>query len=105
VKAVARSVRENTLEGRIPGEPRARAGLTHRREVADSRVEQSPEVEGRWEAWPTWGLATLARRFGARDGKPKPREMWNDALTPGGQRRRRRRTAAREEQSSEGRTP
>jgi hypothetical protein len=50
VKAVARTTREKTLEGKTPREPRARAGLTRRSEVADSRVEQSPEGERRLEA-------------------------------------------------------
>jgi hypothetical protein len=44
------------------------AGLNHRRRVADSRVEQSPEGEGHQEALSTWGAQELARRFGARDG-------------------------------------
>jgi len=37
----------DALEGRSPGELRARAGLNHRLEVADFRVEQDPEGEGR----------------------------------------------------------
>ena len=39
----ATSARESTLEGESPGELRALAGLNNRWEVADSRVEQTPE--------------------------------------------------------------
>jgi hypothetical protein len=45
------------------------SGLTRRREVADSRVEQSPEGEGRPEGRSTWGTTVSARCFGARDGR------------------------------------
>jgi hypothetical protein len=73
VKAVARSVREKTLEGKSPRELRARVGLTRWHEVADSRVEQSPEVEGVGQhvpfgAWRAWrgasALATANQRLG-----------------------------------------
>ena len=46
-KVVVGSARENTLEGRSPGELRARIGLNRRFDVADSRTEQGPVGEGR----------------------------------------------------------
>jgi len=36
--------------------------------VADSRVEQSPEVEGRFVGLPTMSASFVAQRFGACDG-------------------------------------
>jgi hypothetical protein len=52
--------------GESPREPRAHVGLNRRPEVADSRVEESPEDEGRSRGLSTWETA-VARRFGARD--------------------------------------
>jgi len=74
VKAVAIPPRENTLEGGSPGELRAHAGLTHRSEVADSRVEQGPEVEGRSRGLSIvevshWrGVSAHATKVGFREG-------------------------------------
>jgi len=51
-----------------PREQRARLGLNSRNEVADSHVEQCPEVEGRSVGLPNMGASFLARRFGACDG-------------------------------------
>jgi len=61
VKAAAIPVRVNTLEGRSPRELRARVGLNRRSAVADSRVEQSPEVEGRFRGLAHMGTAGLWR--------------------------------------------
>jgi hypothetical protein len=61
VKAEPLLVGGNTLEGKSPRELRARASLTRWFGVADSRVEQSPEGEGRLSGAPNMG----ARGFGA----------------------------------------
>jgi hypothetical protein len=64
-KAVAIPARGNTLEGKSPGELRARVGLNRRPGVADSRVEQSPEVEGRFRGLAHMGMTGLWRGVSA----------------------------------------
>jgi hypothetical protein len=59
VKAGPFQLGVNTLESESPREPRARASLTRWWEVADSRVEQSPEGEGR-----SAGLPIMSGRVG-----------------------------------------
>jgi hypothetical protein len=90
--------------GESPGEPRAHVGLNRRPEVVDSRVEESPEDEGRSRGLSNMGngggaalrrsrLLRVSERFG---GVFKRQE--GTSTGDGDQ-------AAREEQSSEGRTP
>jgi hypothetical protein len=69
VKAVPFHRRRTPWRDRSPGELRARVGLNRRREVADSRVEQGPVVEGRFAgrsnmgACRRVGVSALIRRL------------------------------------------
>jgi hypothetical protein len=53
-KVVVGPARGNTLEGKSPGELRARIDLNRRFAVADSRTEQGPEGEGALKVGPIW---------------------------------------------------
>jgi hypothetical protein len=102
VKAAPLPVGEKTLEGKSPGELRARTGLTRRHGVADSHVEQSPEGEGRLSGVPIMGArgfgAALRRLRRAADSRVRPRTFQRQEGSGAGERR----TAAWEEKRSEG---
>jgi hypothetical protein len=105
VKAAPSAGRENTLEGEQPQESyEPGIGLNRRRRAMDSRVEQSPEGEGRLRglhnvaASSSFDLRIVGRccRGVQSEGRNQRQE---------GTGRWRRRTAAREEKGSEGDNP